>query len=161
VSVDKSEIKMQAAHEVGARIDDALEAADREALRIEGGMEWITRAMPLVIGGQTAINAEVDGGKLDLESAKIANDIIGKIATGLAKLGASAGAELHAARGKAAGLRQAIGLTKQVFDVEKAKMARQADAEEVPPGQAESATEVRKPGQRPKAPLKTKRGKRA
>jgi len=170
VSVEKAQIKMSTAHEIGARLDDVLEATERDALRIEGGVEWIARAVVLAATAQKRVEVDVDSGKMDLETAKLVKDAIGRLGADLSKLGAQAGAELHGTRGKAAGLNAAVAVAKQAFEVEKAKAEAitRAEAAEAADELAKAAGALPDPaaeprrvtGRRPGPSMKAKRGKR-
>jgi hypothetical protein len=173
MSVEKAQIKMATAHEMGVRIDDALESADHDALRMEGGMEWLARAMPLVAAAHKRVDEDTDSGKHDLETAKLLKAVIDRMAADLSKLGTQASQELHVQRGKAVGLRLAVTLAKQLFDSEQGKVAAilRAAVEEAPapaqeppqspavsdPADDPAAPRTRPTGRRPGASLKAKR----
>lgn len=124
MSIEKSQARMQAARDVGERIDDAIEAAEREALRVEGGIEWLKRALPIASDAQRRVEAEVEAGRLDLETSKLLKDALLRVALDIGQLGTAAGAELQAARGRVGGLKVAVAITKQAFTVEAARVER-------------------------------------
>lgn len=141
------------AHDIGLRLDDALEASEREATRLEGGAEWVTRAAPFVIQAHAAIEAEVESGKMDLEAAQVAKAILSRLGSQLSQLATQATSDMQAARGKVAAFRAAVGLTKQAFDSETAKAKAAAQAEE-PLADADASRPV---GSRPPPSLKARR----
>lgn len=151
---------MEMAHAVGARIDDAVEATEREALRAEGGMEWLLRAMPLVVAAQKRVEDDVEAGKINLDTSKLVKDALTRVASELSRLVTTAQGDMQSAKGKTAGLRAAVTLTKQAFDVEAAKLAAQAQAEAEAAANPEVAVAPRKPGQRPDSTAKAKRSAR-
>jgi hypothetical protein len=154
---------MEMAHAVGARIDDAVEATEREALRAEGGMEWLLRAMPLIVAAQKRVEDDVEAGKIDLDTSKLMKDALGRVSADLAKVVTAAQGDMQVARGKTVGLRVAVAIAKQAFDVEAAKAAAVAQAEAeaaAVPTSVPEATPPRKAGQRPDATAKSKRAAR-
>lgn len=163
MSVEKSELRASMAHDLGLRLDDALEAAEREATRLEGAVEWLMRAGPMVGGAHAAIEGEVESGKMDLEAAQAAKAIISKLGSQLSDLVKQATADMQATRGKAVAYRASVALTKQAFDTEKAK-AKAAALAAAATDLADAALAVdvetagaRPVGARPPPPIKARR----
>jgi arginyl-tRNA synthetase len=70
MNVDKADIKIFTAHEIGVRLDDLLESNTKEMHRLEGGVLQLKRAADSVSALMKVVDQEMDEGKFDLEQAK-------------------------------------------------------------------------------------------
>lgn len=85
MSIDKAEIKIATAHEIGVRMDDALEAAKRDVAVDDGARAAAIKIAADLEGLLAAMNKQVnEEGGMDLETAKTVGDWLQK-AVGLAK----------------------------------------------------------------------------
>jgi hypothetical protein len=69
MNLDKSELKIGVAHELGCRLDDTLEAAQKDVLRFEGAIQAFLQASQAVEGLLSHVDKDIDEGKLDLQVA--------------------------------------------------------------------------------------------
>jgi len=70
VNVNKAEIKIFTAHELGCRLDDLLESNTKDMYRLEGGVVALRQATTALEGLLAVVDKEMDAEKFDLEQAK-------------------------------------------------------------------------------------------
>jgi hypothetical protein len=70
VNVNKAEIKIFTAHELGCRLDDLLESNTKDMYRLEGGVVALRQAITALDGLLAVVDKEMDADKFDLEQAK-------------------------------------------------------------------------------------------
>jgi len=70
VNVNKAEIKIFTAHELGCRLDDLLESNTKDMYRLEGGVVALRQAVTALEGLLVVVDKEMDADKFDLEQAK-------------------------------------------------------------------------------------------
>jgi hypothetical protein len=121
MSIEKSEIKVVAAHEIGCRLDDALEASTKDLYRLEGAVTAFKQAAQAVEGLAKHIDKEMDEGKFDLEQAKIIKRYVERAHQMMTNLGIQSDANRVAQTGKVSGMQQAVQLAKQFRDAEESK----------------------------------------
>ena len=124
MSIEKAQLKMAVAHEIGARIDDVLEAAVVMETRLSGAPDWIRKSAQAVLAMHAEVDKDVDGGKCDLEQAKVLKDLITKAAGRVQSVLAVAESEQRIAAGKVVGLKLAVEVTKRVHTEEELKAAK-------------------------------------
>ncbi len=145
---------MAMAHDIGARVDDALEGAEALEMRLSGAPDWVRRAAQSVLGLHADVDKEVDEAKIDLLQAKVLKDLITKAAGRVQVVLVQVEAEQRIAAGRVAGLRVAIDITRRVHAEEANKVAK-AEADEALAKDAGVEPGGRKP------PLKARRQKAA
>jgi hypothetical protein len=154
MSIEKAELKLAMAHEIGVRLDDLLDAAHKTEHRLSGVPEWLRRAAQAVLQSHAEIEKAVEAQKLDLEQAKQQKDLITEAHKRVMALIGQAEAEARVASGCVRGLQLAVTCTKRAHDEEAAKGARaQVKA-------AEAVAEGAEAGGR-KPPLKARRAAEA
>jgi hypothetical protein len=70
VNINKAEIKIFTAHELGCRLDDLLESNTKDMYRLEGGVVALRQAITALEGLLAVVDKEMDADKFDLEQAK-------------------------------------------------------------------------------------------
>lgn len=70
MNVNKAEIKIFTAHELGCRLDDLLESNTKDMYRLEGGVVALRQAVTALEGLLVVVDKEMDADKFDLEQAK-------------------------------------------------------------------------------------------
>jgi hypothetical protein len=165
MSAIKSEVKAGALFEAGVQIDDRVEAAERNAYACAGEATAHAKGITLVQTAQRELQALLEADKLDMETAKIVQGLLGRVHEGLVRFAQVASNNEVLFRGKMDGLKQASDLLRAQHqqEVTRAKQLRAAEAEEAAQEQAaqEGAPEApktrRKTGTRPPASLKAQR----
>lgn len=158
MSVTKAEIKAGAVHEIGCRLDDQLEAAARQIGHFAGSVSGCVSASKKIGALTLAIQRDLDAGALampetPIELAKMLTHQI-KRATAIADAEAQAFSNRRIQQeGIAAGLRLAIGTTKQIHDAAAAKASQgpevAAAAEDARDARREAKAARRKPAKKP------------
>lgn len=69
MSAEKSNIKIETAHELGCRLDDSLEASQRDLLKIEGSIMGLRASLALIAERLLQIDKDVDDKKLTKEES--------------------------------------------------------------------------------------------
>lgn len=139
-SIDKSVIKMGAAYEIGVRLDDVLESAEKAEARISGVPDWMRKAENAIMLLQADIDKECGD---DRDQAAKLKSIVTRAQAKLISLTLQAENEHKMATGRITGLKIAVEVTKRLHDEEGAKMVR-AQQEE-----AAAIAAGRAPGERP------------
>lgn len=69
MNLDKSDLKIQTANELGCRLDDLLEGSQKELYRLEGSVTSFKKSMTSIEDLEKVVDKEMDEGKFDLEVA--------------------------------------------------------------------------------------------
>jgi hypothetical protein len=169
MSLEKTEAKLNMAHELGVRFDDILESVTKEIDKAEGGLVWLNQAINLILNMKKTIEEQLAAGTQGIPDAK---DLIAKVHESLKNLLSRANTEKHMMVGKADALKAVVTMTKRTYDVEQAKLnaiLQQVREQEAVEAAAVLATEVvdtapvaaqtekRATGKHPGASLKTRR----
>jgi len=136
----KSEIKAAAAHDIGARVDDLLEEAQREAYRASGAQAALLEAAKVIQKLHGYIDDDVDKGVCDLVAAKLAKIYVTRAMAAVESMSQRANNIQVAAQGRTQGLEAVVRSVKTYHDVEKAKSDVPDAPTDVPriPGTSES-----------------------
>lgn len=154
MSIEKSEIKILTAQEIGVRLDDLVEAATKEEATLSGAKQALTTAAMKVEELQKHVEKDLDEGKIDLEQQKLIKPWIDRAAGVIRNLATQAEVNQLQARGKIMAFKQSVAEVKRVQDVEKAKV----EAAKAPPDTLiEGQPAKRAPGQHPGDPLAKRR----
>lgn len=78
MSIEKSEVKVGTAHELGCRLDDALESLTKDLYRLEGSLTALKHAAQSADVIYKTIDRDIDEGKIELEEASRAKKYIEK-----------------------------------------------------------------------------------
>lgn len=115
----KHEIKALTYHEVGSKLDDQLEAAQREQSGFDGAKQALTSAKTLVEGLTAHVDKDLKDGTLDIEQATLAKRWVLRSAGVIQNLGIQAEVQNYQAQGKVLALRQAVKVTNSLYTTEK------------------------------------------
>ena len=115
--------RIQAFHEIGVKIDDALETARLETARREGAHAAYANAARNVM---TLIRAAAESG-----NAEVATEWVKKCSAACESLASQASGLVHAARGAEKQAETLVSAVKQAYDLEVVKKKR--ETEPVPP----------------------------
>jgi len=128
MSILKSELKQLVTHEIGVRVDDALEAAKRDLSVIEGRQAAFADGAKAVEDLLTAVTKDVDDGKFELETAEHVKRYVMRSAEALKNLSHQAMNLRIAQTGKVQGFDHTVKLLANMIEDEKKKLAQQVAA---------------------------------
>lgn len=155
----KYDIKIEAVHEIGVRLDDALESAKVEVTRNEGAQGAYLHAAKSVQALQAHLARDVEEGRADPVAAKLAADWIMRATQVCENLSKQAGNAVLMSRGAELQTARLVSLVKNLHELEVARR----DRETAP---AEAAAPEERPHPRPRsikeeriAEVRTKKGK--
>ena len=69
MTLETAKIRAQVAHEIGVRLDDALEAARGETVRWEGSNQGLLMGQKAILGLLPHVDRDIEEGKYDLQTA--------------------------------------------------------------------------------------------
>lgn len=142
MSIEKSEFKKEVAHDIGCRLDDVLEEAQREIHRWEGAKTSLNGAKLAVEQLFAHVAQDVKTSKLSPEGAEAAQTYVRRAAGILDNLRLKAEVHEQRAFGRVDGLKQAVTAAKKIYDVEEAKaealLSHVAETAPPSPGPAEA-----------------------
>lgn len=123
MNIEKSQIKVGAVHEVGVRLDDALEGARSEVHRADGASAALERAAEACSQLSRQVDRDLDEGKIaDLGTAGLVKKWIDKCAATVRDARAQALVAKAQGQGKVAALETAVGIAKRFVDDERKKI---------------------------------------
>lgn len=125
----KSEVKVATLHEMGVKLDDILEAAEREMHQLEGGKQALVGAKKRVEQHLANVDRDVQEGKLDLEQATLVKRWVSQCVHIVENLAVQAEVQAYQAQGKVLNAKQVVAVAKAMFDREKAHLTVLAEAE--------------------------------
>jgi hypothetical protein len=130
MSADKSEVKVATAHAIGVRLDDFLEAVQREVQQTEGAHSALARAAAAVSALLARVDADMDEGKItDLEQAKLAKDWVTRAADVCRALATQSQTQHAQAQGKVAAMTVGVKIVKKFVDDEVVRESARAAQE--------------------------------
>ena len=162
MNLDKSDVRISVAHELGVKLDDALEAVSAEMYRQEGRTRAFKDASEAVEKLYKIVDEEINQGKFDLEQAGQVKRYIQRAIQMLTNLGVQSMNESIAYTGRRAAMFQAVSIAKKFVDEERKKVdaIRQAIAQNKITSDGEvigDADVARIPGIRPGMSIKERR----
>lgn len=125
----KSEVKVATLHEMGVKLDNILEAAEREMYQHEGGKQALAGAKKRVEQHLALVDRDVQEGKLDLEQASLIKKWVAQCVHIVENLGIQAEVQGYQAQGKVLNAKHVVAVAKAMFDREKAQLSALAEAE--------------------------------
>lgn len=125
----KSEVKAATLHEVGMKLDDVLEAAERELHTLEGGKQALHMGQKKVEQHLANVDRDVQEGKLDLEQATLIKRWVTQCVHILENLALQAEVQMYQAQGKVVGAKHVVAVAKSLYDREKAHLDALSQAE--------------------------------
>jgi hypothetical protein len=122
-SAEKSEIKAAAAHDIGVRVDDLLEEAQREAYRASGAQAALLDAAKMIQKLHEHVDKDVSDGAYDLVAAKWAKVYVTRAMAAVESMSQRANNIQLAAQGRVQGLQEVVRSVKSFHDLEVARAA--------------------------------------
>jgi len=154
MSIIKAEIKMETAHEIGCKIEDLLQAAEKELHVMGGAKSGFQQAATRVEALQKQAELEEKEGKLSIDQYKVAKDWVNRAVGILRQLASAAESNEQQVRGKTIAYKQAVDTIQKVHLVEKTKAtAAMAPPDTVVEGAEAGQMRDRVTGQHPGNPL--------
>jgi hypothetical protein len=141
-SVLKSEVKIATAHDIGVRMDDLLEQAKSEVAQLAGAQTALNESAKAVAKLLTAVDADVDGGMYDLQTAQTAKLYVNRAVAVLENLARQTSNMVLAANGKVTAFEKSVQSVSTYQDAEKGRLKAVL---------ATLAAPVEPPGDSPKA----------
>lgn len=121
MSAEKADQRGAAAAEIGAKLDDFLEAAVKEGCRYEGAQQALARGAEAVDGLLAHVDRDVTEEKLELPVAQAIKNYLVKASGVLRNLAADAEIRKYRHQGKIEALEAAVGVAKVFYDAERAR----------------------------------------
>jgi uncharacterized DUF497 family protein len=144
---EKAELRAAGMHEVGVRMDDLLEEAQREVLRCEGASVGLLQAVKAINELNAHVDADVTEERYGIDVAKVAKQYLSRSAQVVTNLSMNASNKRMMAIGQAQGVQTAVAITKKLVEHERSKA--------VPPVEEDSRR--RTEGVRPAPTIKEQR----
>lgn len=123
MNINKAEVKIFTAHELGCRLDDLLEANTKDMYRLEGGVVALKQATTSIEGLLAVVDKEMDAEKFSLEQAKEIKRYIQRAAQILTNLTLNTDNNRIAYGGRMQALELAVNVAKKYQDEESKKIA--------------------------------------
>ena len=123
MNVNKAEIKIFAAHELGCRLDDLLESNTKDMYRLEGGVVALRQAATALENLSSVIDKEMDEGKFDLDQAKEIKRYVQRAVQSVTNLVLNTDNNRIAYGGRMQALKLAVDVAKKFQDEESKKVA--------------------------------------
>jgi hypothetical protein len=152
MTIEKSELKIGAAHEIGCRLDDFLEEAVRDLHRLEGSISMIKRVSVVVEELFKSIDVEAGQERLRVDEAILLKKHFSRLKGVIDTMSSQAEGNRMAQTGKVAAVTSAVEITKKYKDVEEAKLRPVYEVA----GAQEKTVEEEK-SRRPEPVIKTRR----
>ena len=121
MSIEKSEIKVAAAHEIGCRLDDALEATTKDLYRLEGAVTALKQAVQIVESMGKVVDKDMDDGRFGLEEATHIKQYLHRATLMVTNLQTNAESNRVAQTGKIQAMETAVKIAKNFKDSEDSK----------------------------------------
>ncbi len=121
MSIEKSEVKVAAAHEIGCRLDDALEATTKDLYRLEGAVTALKQAVQIVESIGKVVDKDMDDGRFGLEEATHIKQYLHRATLMVTNLQTNAESNRVAQTGKIQAMETAVKIAKNFKDAEDAK----------------------------------------
>lgn len=118
MSIDKTDIKVGAAHEIGCRLDDVLDGATKDMYRLEGAASAFQQATKSIESLMKIVDKDLDGDKIDLETIKVIKSYVQRAHNVMINLSSQAETNKLTQSGKVQAMQKAIEITKKFKDEE-------------------------------------------
>lgn len=141
MSVLKSELKQMITHEIGVRVEDAMDAAKTELAVLEGRQAAFLDGSKAVEALMGAVDKDVETEKYGLEVAEVAKRYLSRAVNALQNLSVQASQFRIAQTGKVQGFDHTVKLLANIVASEKAKIAELQAQGAAAEGSTESAPE--------------------
>ncbi len=158
MTVEKSELRRAAIHDLGEKFDDILEQHEADKHRCEGAAVGFLHASRSVQALMVSVQKDIEEDIYDIATAEHVKKYIERAVIVLDNLAKNANNKKLMAEGKMEALTGVIAVTKKAYDVENAKVVQAT----TPLEESADAKAVAKNSKRkPNASLKVTRGKAA
>lgn len=124
MSVEKSNIKIDTAHEIGCRLDDSLETMQKELLRIEGSTLGLRASLSIVAEKIIQLDKDVDEGKLTQDESVIYKKCLEDLHRNIKNQVISVENSRFVQFGRISSLELAVAITKSFCEEEAKKVHR-------------------------------------
>lgn len=121
MNLGKSEVKVEVANEIGCRLDDMLEASQKDLYRLEGAAKAFQSMGQAIDGLFKIVDQEMDEGKFDLEAAAHIKRFIKRAHQMSVNLNLQAENNRFMQLGRIQGAEQAVNVAKKFKDEELSK----------------------------------------
>lgn len=128
MSAEKSDIKINVANDLGARIEDMLEAARAEVVRYEGASMALSQAGKACVGMMAHVDKDLSDGSYDIPTGTCVKRYIERCANSAAGLQAQAENARVMALGKIQALTAGVGILDKYREEEASKAKRLREA---------------------------------
>lgn len=122
MSIEKSEVKIGTAHELGCRLDDALESLTKDLYRLEGSVNALRHAVQSADVIYKMIDRDMDDGKIDLKEASRTKKYIERYVNVLNASASQTENNREVQTGKMQAMQLAVQIAKKFKDDEESKM---------------------------------------
>lgn len=122
MNLDKSDLKILTAHELGCRLDDYLDANTKDMYRLEGGVTALRAASLSLDGLMKVVDKEMDEGKFDLEQAAHIKKFVQRAAQMVLNLALQHENNRIAQTGRVAALDGAVSIARKFKEEESKKV---------------------------------------
>lgn len=121
MSIEKSDIKISVAHEIGCRLDDALESISKDLYRLEGASSAYKNTMQVMNELSKIIDIEYAEEKIDIDSFNTVKKYFEKASVVIKQQSIQTENNKHVQLGKIQSMQSAIHITKCLKDEEEVK----------------------------------------
>ena len=121
-SVIKSETKIATAQDIGVRMDDLLEQARNEVAQMSGAQAALNESAKAVAKLLVAVDADVNGGLLDLQQAKFAKLYVNRAVSVLENLARHTSNMMMTANGKVTAFEKSVQSVSSYQEAEKTRL---------------------------------------
>ncbi len=164
MNIEKAEVKLGTAHELGCRLDDSKEAFQKEVSQWEGANAASLQITKGIEDLAKHVDKDIDQGLFDLETGVKIKKYITRAAAVASSVAAQASNNTLVARGKVQAMEVAVTVAKKLYDEERSKVeaykrAIEAGQIRVEPDGSQQAvvSGVTVPGVRPGMSIKEQR----
>ena len=159
MSIEKAEVKVGAANEIGNRMDDTLEGTVKDLHRLEGAAVALRQSVQSLEAVERAVDKEMDDGKFDLEVASHIKRFMALARQSLSQQAQQAEQNRIVQTGKVQAMQAVVKIVQKYRDEEanKARLLREAMERAASRGEDVESDEPRLVGLRPNATIKERR----
>jgi hypothetical protein len=121
MSIEKSDIKISVAHEIGCRLDDALESINKDLYRLEGASSVYRHIIQVLHELNVIVDSDHVEEKIDIDSFNAVKKYFEKAIVVIKQQSMQAENNKHIQLGKIQSMQSAIHITKCLKDEEETK----------------------------------------
>jgi hypothetical protein len=121
MNLEKADVKIGTANEIGCQIEDSLEAAQKEALRAEGTLAAFPQVQQTLEGVFKAVDKDIEAGDFDLDTAALIKKYLVRAAQAIQTLSKQSEANRLVLGGKIVALEHTVKLVSAYKQAEELK----------------------------------------